>query len=120
MWPVAAATAAAAAAAIAAAPPAKSFTLSLVNMDYDLAASMPSALQLILPGESAPVTIVRRPDVTAPPHVWIGELEGAPSASSAVTLVLNTAARTVTGNIHYTDKATHTMRSFLVSLLFTL
>jgi hypothetical protein len=103
------------AAAIAAAPPPTAFTLSLVNVDYDLMASMPPQLQLTLPGEAAPITIVRRPDVAAPPHVWVGELEAAPGAGSVVTLVLVQASRTVTGNVHYTDNATRTMRSFLVS-----
>jgi hypothetical protein len=76
---------------------------------------MPPSLRLNLPGKPAHATILRRPDVAAPPHVWIGEVEGVPSASSVVTLVLSKAARTVTGNIHYTDKATRKMRSFLVS-----
>jgi hypothetical protein len=104
-----------AAAAVAPAPPTTAFTLSLVNVDYDLVASMPPQLQLILPGEAAPITIVRRPDVAASPHVWVGELEAAPGAGSVVTLVLSEASRTVTGNVHYTDNATRTMRSFLVS-----
>jgi hypothetical protein len=102
-------------AAVAPAPPPTAFTLSLVNVDYDLMTSMPPQLQLTLPGEAAPITIVRRPDVAAPPHVWVGELEAAPGAGSVVTLVLSEASRTVTGNAHYTDKATRTMRSFLVS-----
>jgi hypothetical protein len=63
------------------------------------------------------VDLLPRPDVSAPPNVWVGELEVAPGPSSGVVLSYAPDTDAVYGDISFIDPATQKTRSFWVRQL---
>ncbi|KAF8066261.1 HOL3 [Scenedesmus sp. PABB004] len=89
----------------AAAPGAAGWPLLLARPDASLLrpGGLPDELLLDLPPPVSRVLVVRRPDVRAPPGVWVGGVAGAHGPLSVVTLVLSPSGG-LYGNVQYVDR----------------